>query len=159
MGQHVGKTASQEQQAREARAEQRVIRHREVRREVYARLPNEKDEAHRHINSVWVEKPAPARESALQNLYDHADQVGKTYTLISLEGPPNVARAAKAILEQVRREVYVLLSLLEESVGPQSLYEVHEARYASTVAGRPGPEQDFVEAARVVLGGNLAEPE
>jgi len=79
-------TESQERQARETRAEQRVTRHREVRREIYVRLLNEKDGLHRHINRVWVEEPPPDRGVALHDLYDRADQVGKTYTVISLEG-------------------------------------------------------------------------
>jgi hypothetical protein len=152
-------TVSQEKQAREARAEQRVVRHREVRREIYVRLLNQKDEAHRQINKVWAEAPPPTKEAALQVLYDVADPVGNSYTLISLEGPPNVAEAAQAIFEQIQQEVYLLLSLLERADGSQSLYEKHGNRYASTVAGRPGPERAFVQAARVVLGGNLAEPE
>ncbi|AKN70665.1 hypothetical protein QR97_13300 [Streptomyces sp. PBH53] len=130
-----------------------------MRREIYVRLMTAKDEAHSHINKVWVEKPAPVAESALHELYHHADQVGAAYTLISLEGPPAVAEAAEAIFKQVREEVYLVLSLLGNSVGSRSIYEAHQARYRQAVADRPAVERAFVEAARVVLGGNLAEPE
>ncbi|QWA21548.1 hypothetical protein KJK32_10100 [Streptomyces sp. JCM17656] len=88
---------SQEGQAREARAEQRVVRHREVRRDVYVRFLNCMDDAHACMNRVWTEKPIPLQESTTGELLAAANQVGKMLTVVSLEGPPNVAEVAKVI--------------------------------------------------------------
>ena len=150
----------QERQAREARAEQRVVRHREVRRDIYVRFLNDLVDFHRYANRVWTDDVPPSWAAAGSDLMERAEQVGKSYTVLSLEGPPNVASAASTTFDHVTEETFSLkIHLMAAGSGGAALFRVHSDRYTELITGRQDCERVFVEAARKALGGHLIEPE
>ncbi|MET7978528.1 hypothetical protein ABZW44_37140 [Streptomyces mirabilis] len=144
---------NQREQAREGRAEERVVRHREVRREAYVRFLDQLLDAHRYMDQLWTEPlPSPA-QPALRQLTEHVDRLWKATTIIDLEGPPDVSDAARAVAGLAAEEWDVLKEYLEGSHGGEELHLSASGRRRAEVGDR------LVARARNAVGGHLVAPE
>uniref|UniRef100_UPI003F496BE9 hypothetical protein n=1 Tax=Streptomyces chartreusis TaxID=1969 RepID=UPI003F496BE9 len=151
---------SHEDQARETRAEERVVRHREVRRDIYVRFLDDMVDAHRLMNRLWSAQPPPSWDSEGAELIERMDSVGKTYTVLSLEGPPDVAAAAKQLFDLVAEEGFALKAYQRIAArDSEALLDVYSVQYTDFTDRRDELEQVFVETARKVLGGDLDQPD
>ncbi|MEU7102803.1 hypothetical protein AB0A66_31345 [Streptomyces longwoodensis] len=152
-------TRSQREQAREGLIEERAVRHREVRRDVYVRFLNQLLDAHHFIDQLWMEPlPSPA-EPALRQLTEHVDQLWKTMHIIELEGPPDVAEVARSMAGLAYEEWDALKEYLEGSHGGEELHIRASGDWAQFVRRRAEKREQLVERARRAVGGHLTAPD
>ncbi|MFI6489883.1 hypothetical protein [Streptomyces sp. NPDC050564] len=151
----LAQATSQREQAREGRLDERLARHREVRRDVYVRFLDQLSEAHRFMDQLWMEPlPSPA-EPAVRQLTEHADQLWKTMHIIDLEGPPEVAEAARLIAGSTWAEWDALKEYLEGSQGGEELHIRDSADWAQFLRRRTKQMEQLVDRARRAVGGHL----
>ncbi|WP_406216134.1 hypothetical protein [Streptomyces canus] len=150
---------NQREQAREGRAEQRVLRHREVRRDAYVRFLNQLLDTHRYMDQLWTEPlPSPA-QSEVRQLTDHVDLLWGATAIIELEGPPDVSAAARAVAVQAEEEWEALKGYLEGSQGGEELHLSASGVRLQFGQRRAEVAKRFIERARNAIGGHLVAPE
>ncbi|MFF1656195.1 hypothetical protein [Streptomyces sp. NPDC058255] len=146
---------SQMEQSREGRLEERLARHREVRRDVYVRFLDQLSDAHNFMDQLWMEPLPSSAEPAVRQLTERADQLWKTMHIIDLEGPPDVAAAARSIAGSTYAEWDALKEYLEGSQGGEELHIRESNDWAQFVQRRARQTEQLVERARRAVGGHL----
>lgn len=142
--------------AREQRAEDRADRLRQLRREAYQHLLSKADAAYRLLDEGWLAAPSTERP-------DWADGFAARRTLdeavirVQLEGPPEVAQQAAALVRSVGREFQLYRSVRDAAAtSTQSAAELDSGR-AEAIRERSRANSAFIETARHALDGPAAQ--
>jgi hypothetical protein len=128
---HKSQLRAQERGSDTERAEQRLVRQQEIRREAYVRLLSRFDEVDSIMQKCWQLIPDPAADQ-LPGLIGEASNgisaMGTALIIVALEGAPEVADAGAAADDKLRRELASVTSQIRTADGTdQLLVQANEA--------------------------------
>ncbi|MBQ0905149.1 hypothetical protein [Micromonospora sp. U21] len=138
--------------ARQENVERRATRRGELRREAYVGFLSACDQAYRRLDRRWVEaggdEPAPGYDET----YAAMRAVDEAYNLVLLEGPAEVASAARSVQASVTAE-HADQRRLGGEPGSVTvpLRERHRERWLAAIEVRTNRRISFVNAVRPVL--------
>ncbi|MGW3145647.1 hypothetical protein ACWDG1_13395 [Streptomyces sp. NPDC001177] len=148
----------QARQAREDRVEQRLMRHREVRRDAYVRFLDLAVQVEQHMSSLWLEPPSSLASNHIERMIELTAQLWKALPTVLLEGPPAVAEAARALSGLAAEECDLLSEIAGRNNGQPLCLRFGDG-FQDFANRRVDLQGRFIETARQTLGGHLPTPE
>jgi len=140
------------------RIEQRRVLHRNTRRAAYLDFLNAYSDLDHSIDGLWLQVP-PADVASTPAEFAEYDRLEsallKAEAALALEGPPEVAVAARSVAEAFGGEGRAVANLLRRHVGTQQMpLNVALPSERETTAIRERSFVTFLEEARRALGGD-----
>ncbi|RLP92421.1 hypothetical protein [Micromonospora sp. CV4] len=144
--------------ARQENAERRATRRDELRREAYVGFLSACDQAYRRLDRRWVEAGGDGPEPGYDETYAAMRAVDEAYNLVLLEGPAEVAAAARSVLASLTTE-YADQRRLGGEAGEAGeagvpLRDRHRERWLAAIEVRTNRRVSFVDTVRPVLEGD-----
>ncbi|MCO1597185.1 hypothetical protein M8C17_18685 [Micromonospora sp. RHAY321] len=138
--------------ARQENAERRTTRRDELRREAYVGFLSACDQAYRRLDRRWVEAGGDESPPGYDEAYAAMRAVDEAYNLVLLEGPAEVASAARSVLASLTAEYADQRRLGgEPGAATVPLRERHRERWLAAIEVRTTRRIAFVDAVRPVL--------
>ncbi|MFF5178201.1 hypothetical protein ACFY2Q_09270 [Micromonospora sp. NPDC000316] len=138
--------------ARQESAERRATRRDELRREAYVGFLSACDRAYRRLDRRWVEPAGDGSTPGYDETYAAMRAVDEAYNLVLLEGPADVAAAARSVQSSLTTEYAEQRRLGDEpgdAVVP--LRERHRERWLAAIEVRTDRRVAYVDVTRPVL--------
>ncbi|MET7709317.1 hypothetical protein [Micromonospora sp. NPDC005413] len=138
--------------ARQENTERRATRRDELRREAYVGFLSACDQAYRRLDRRWVEPGGDEHTPGYDETYAAMRAVDEAYNLVLLEGPADVAAAARSVLVSLTTEYADQRRLGDEpgdAVVP--LRDRHRERWLAAIEVRTNRRVAFVDVVRPVL--------
>ncbi|MBM0235421.1 hypothetical protein JNW91_28740 [Micromonospora sp. STR1_7] len=138
--------------ARLESAEQRATRRDELRRDAYVGFLSACDQAYRQLDRRWLEAGGNEPRPGYDEAYSAMRAVDEAYNLVLLEGPADVAAAARSVLASLTAEYADQRRLGDEpddSAVP--LRDRHRERWLAAIEERTRRRISFVDVVRPVL--------
>ncbi|KAB1942664.1 hypothetical protein F8271_11615 [Micromonospora sp. ALFpr18c] len=133
-------------------AERRATRRDELRREAYVGFLSACDRAYRQLDRRWLEAAKSEPTSGYDEAYTAMRAVDEAYNLVLLEGPADVAAAARSVLASLTTE-YADQRRLGDEPGDAAapLRDRHRDRWLAAIEVRTNRRIVFVDVVRPVL--------
>jgi hypothetical protein len=139
------------------RGEQRAARHRELRRDAYVHFLSRADEAYRRLDQRWSDPPPREPESARRDpVYRALRALDEAHNRVLLEGPGEVAEQAGFVVSSISDEYRGQRQAISVHLGAEEgVAELEPARHSAAIAARIRRRADFIQIARLAVGGDI----
>ncbi|MFC8297001.1 hypothetical protein ACIQH6_26635 [Micromonospora orduensis] len=139
--------------ARLESADARATRRDELRRDAYVGFLSACDRAYRQLDRRWLATGAEGQGSGYDEAYSAMRGVDEAYNLVLLEGPADVAAAARSVLASLTTEYADQRRFGDEPDGSATpLRDRHRERWLAAIEQRTSRRISFVDVVRPVLG-------
>lgn len=138
---------------------QRQRVHQETRRAAYLHLLAVHHETAQKLEAAWVSSPAASQQAGVDTPLSKAEtaviSLEAAVADVLLEGPPNVAEAAQAMLDACQELIFVMFSIRTAHPGSEEgLYNLASRSQEECDEERSETRRRFIQAARAAVGGN-----